>query len=75
MIDAGGQREKAFEAIGDIGLDVLRWHSGVERGDVHYGDLNGRKEIHRHSHQAGSADDQQDQANDEDEVRMTNREL
>ena len=73
VVDAAGQREEALQRIGDVGLDVLGRHAGVERGDHDLRQIDGRKQIHRHARHAGDPDHRQRQADDDDEVRIANR--
>ena len=70
MLDAAAQREEALEAAGDVGLDLLRRHAGVEGGHHDHGNVHGREHIHRHPHQAADAHHRDDQADHHDEVRV-----
>src|SRR5438067_9176457 len=72
MLDAAAQREETFEAAGDVGLDLLRRHARIERRYDHYGDVHRREHIDGHARQAADAHYRDDQADDDDEVRVLN---
>ncbi len=74
VIDAGAEREEPFEAAGDVVLDLLRRHAREERRDDDDGNLDRRKQIHRHAREARHPDHADDEADDDDQVRMTERE-
>ena len=74
VVDAARQREKAFQGIGDIGLDVLRRHAGVERRHHDLRQVDRGEKIHRHARQAGDSDHQEGQADHDDEVWISNGE-
>ena len=72
MIDAASQREKALQRIGDVGLDILRRHAGIERRNHHFGKIDGGEQVHWHLREAGDTDHHQGQTDHDDEVRITN---
>jgi hypothetical protein len=74
VIDAAAEREEALEAAGDVVLDLLRRHAVEERRDDHDRDVDLREEIHRHAHEAGRAEHEHEQAGDDDEIGITDRE-
>ena len=49
VVDIGGQGEEALEGVGDVGLDLLRRHAVVERGDDHNGHVDLREKIDGHA--------------------------
>ena len=69
MLNAAAQREEALEAAGDVGFDLFRRHSGIERGHHHHGDVHRRKHIHGHASQAADADHRDHQADHDDQIR------
>jgi hypothetical protein len=71
VINAAGQGEEAFERVGDVDFDVLGRHAGVKRRHHHFRQINGRKKVDGHAHQAGDAQHQQHQTTDHDEIRIT----
>ena len=73
MLDVAAQREEALETAGDVGLDLLRRHAGVERRDHNHGNIDRREQVDRHPGQAGDADDGDDQADDDDEIGIADR--
>ncbi len=72
VIDSAAQREETFERIGDVGFNLLRRHSGVERRHHHHGNVDGGKEVDGHAHQRHCADDCHHQTRDNDEERVFN---
>src|ERR1022692_3015717 len=71
MLDAGAQREEPLEAAGDIVLDLLRRHARVKGGYRHYRDVHRREHIDGHASQAGNAHHRDEQANHDNEIRIT----
>ncbi len=74
MVHAAGQREEAFQRIGDVELDVFRRHAGVKGGHHHLGNIDGGKQVHGHARQADYANGHEREADDDDEVRIANGE-
>jgi hypothetical protein len=72
VVHARGEREESLEGVGDINLNVSGWHSRVKSGNNHFRQIDGRKEIHRHAHQANQSDYAHGEANDNDEVWIAN---
>ena len=70
VIDPAAQGEKSLEPAGDVVLNLFWRHAGKEGGDYHHGNLDRWKEVHRHPNEAGHADHADDQAENEDEVRI-----
>src|SRR5262249_6643141 len=70
VLDAAAEGEEALEAARDVDLDLLWWHARVEGGDDDDGDADGWEHVDGHASQAGGADDRDDQADDDDEVRI-----
>ncbi len=70
VVDARAQREEPLEASGDVGLDLLGRHAVVERHDDHLRDVDVGEQVDRHPHHARQSDDGDDQADDDDEVRV-----
>jgi hypothetical protein len=74
VVDAAGQREKAFQWVGDIGFDVLRRHARVKRRYYDLRQIDGGKEVDGHACKTRGADHQQGQADHHDEVWIANGE-
>src|SRR6185437_1126338 len=72
MLTPGSEREESLESSGDIRFDLLRWHPAVERRHHDLRDVDVREQVHRHPHHAGEADHGHHQADDDDEVGITN---
>ena len=71
VIDAAGQGEEALERVGDIRFDLLRGHAAVERGHQHDGNIDRRKHVHRHLHDAGDAQHADEETKHDDQVGMS----
>src|ERR1051326_6265770 len=74
MVNPAGQREPTFERIGDVGLNLLRWHSGIKGCDDDHRNVDGWKQIDRHAHQRHCANDRHHQADHDNEKWIPNRE-
>ena len=68
VLDAAAEREEAFEAAGDVGLDLLRRHAGIERGHDHHRDVHRREHVDGHAGETRHAHDRDEQADDDDEI-------
>ena len=62
------QREEAFEPAGDIGLDLLRRHAGIERRHHDHRNVDRREHVHRHPDQTRHAHHRNEQADNHDEI-------
>ncbi len=72
MIDARGQSEESFQRIRYVGFNILWRHAREERSHHHFRQVDLRKQIDGHPRQAGHADDEQHQADDNYEIRIAN---
>jgi len=73
-IYSAAQRKKPLEYSGYLAFDCLRRHTAVEGGYHDFRNIDGGKQVHRHLHGAGHANNQDYQANHNDEVGITNGE-
>src|SRR5882672_9254439 len=71
MFDAAAEREESLEAAGDVGFDLLGRHSVVERRHHDHWNFHGGEHVHRHARQRRRADYRNHQADDDDEVWIT----
>ena len=74
VLDTAAKSEEALETAGDIGLDLFGRHAGVESGHDDDRDVHGGEHIDRHAQQAGGAKDSDEEADDDDEIRVPDRE-
>jgi hypothetical protein len=74
VIDAAAQREEPFEPAGNLGFDFLRRHAVIEGGDDDLRDVDRRKQVDRHADHAGNPDHRDEQAADDDQVRVADGE-
>src|SRR5215469_17667554 len=74
MVDSATQREEPFEGIGDVSLDLLRRHTAVKSRNQNNGNIDGRKHVYRHLHDAGEAQDAKKKTQNGDEIRIFYRE-
>jgi len=74
VIHATGQGEKLFERVGDVRFNLLRRHAGIKCGDDHDGNVDRRKKINRHTNEGHGADNGHDQAGNNNEKWIFNRE-
>ena len=72
VVDAAGEGEEALQVIGDVAFDLLRRHSRVERRHDDHRNVHRREHVHRHSRDAAHAQNQDDQAGNDDEIRRAN---
>ena len=68
VLDAGAEREEAFEPAGDIGLDLFRRHAGIERGHDHHRDVHRGEHVDGHADETRHAHDRDEQADNDDEI-------
>src|ERR1700758_879699 len=73
MVDSTAQCEEPFEGVGDIRLNLFWRHAVIEGGNQHDGNVNRRKHVNRHLDDAGYAKYADKQAEDNDEIRMSQR--
>src|ERR1035438_4063196 len=71
MVDAAPQGEKTLERVGDVSLNLFWGHAGIKRCHHHHGNIDAGKEIHRHARHRRYADHCDDQAQHDDEERMS----
>lgn len=70
MVDSAGESELPFQVIGNVGLDLLGRHSRVKRSHGNDWQTDRREHIHRHVGDADRAEDHDDQAQNNDQVRI-----
>ncbi len=73
VVDAAAQGKKSLERVGNVRFDLLRRHAVVKRGDQHDGNIDRRKHVHRHLHEAGDAEHADKKTNHDDEIWMSYR--
>ena len=71
VVHARRQGEHALELAGDVVLHLLRRHPGIKGRHHHHWNVDRRKQIHRHPHQAGDTDHAGDETDDDDQIRQT----
>jgi hypothetical protein len=74
VVDAAAERKEALVGVGDVGFDLLRRHTGVERGDNDDGDVDLGEKIDGHARYRRCAHDQNHEAEHQDEERILDRE-
>ena len=62
MVDTTPQREKSLERVGNVSLNLLRGHPGIECRHHNHGNIDVGEEIHRHTRDGRYADNHDDQA-------------
>ena len=72
VVHSASLREPAFQGIGDIDLDILRRHSGVERRYHHDREIYRREKVLRRADNGEAAEDYQREAQHHDEVGIAN---
>ncbi len=75
VFDAAAQRQEPLQAIGDAVLHLLRRHSRIKGRDHHYRYVDPRKHVDSHPGDADSAQNGDDQAGNQDEVRRLDSEF
>src|SRR5580698_5130907 len=73
VIDVAAQREEALIAVRNVGLDLLRRHARVERGNDNHWNLNWRKEIDGHADNGSNAHHDDGQTDHKNEIGITDR--
>ena len=74
VIHPRSKREHALKLAGDVVFNLLRRHPGIKRRHDHHGNVDRRKQIHRHPDQAGHPHHTGDEADDDDEIRKADGE-
>jgi hypothetical protein len=73
VIDVAAQGEEPLIAVRDIGLDLLWRHARVERGNDNNWNLDGGKEIDRHTNNGCHTNDHDNQARHQNEKWISDR--
>src|ERR1700692_1223058 len=70
MVDIAAQGEESLKRIGYVRFNLLRRHPGIKRRHHYNRDIDLREQVNRHAHHGGHADDRNDQAQHDDEIRI-----
>ena len=71
VVHVGGQREEALEGVGDIGFDLLRRHTVIERSHDDHRHIDRWEKVHWHVRHGHCSDEHHYQAEHEDEKGIT----